>query len=259
MRVFFLCMVTIGLMAAVTGCGTIQQADEQAGYSYRTQVIADAFVAKNKDEGNNAVRLAAVQAAQKVIVSPSSAKKKSSASCPGLDKHEAEFKELCEDYTEGSGDVNIDREAVCVPLRAALDQLRTQCPTGDQDTQTEVIFAPPAPSAAGVHINLTGASTGDIRFIIQSPGAADQSSNGAPDAPRTPTPPQSVIAGMSNGLLEFLGKATPWAVGGYALGEFAEAFGDGMRNAGDRDNSVDESVTIDKSIGGNVIELPAEE
>ena len=257
MRGFFLCMATIGLMAMVTGCGTIQHADKQSAQSYRTEVRERNKTARVKQATSDAVRLAAVQGASTTTVrQPGGAE---AAPCPDLDKQEGEFKDLCEDHTEGSGDINIDREAVCVPLRAALDQLRTKCPDGDKQEQTEVIFAPPAPSTAGVHINLTGASTGDIRFIIQSPGAADQSSNGAPNAPRTPDPPQSVIAGMSNGLLEFLGKATPWAIGGYAFGEFADAVGDGMRNAGDRDNSVDESVSIDQSIGGDKISLPAVE
>jgi hypothetical protein len=62
---------------------------------------------------------------------------------------------------------------------------------------------------------------------------------------------------MTNGLLDLLGKATPWVAGGYALGNVAAAFADGMRNAGDRDNSVDESVSIDQSIGGDKIDMSA--
>ena len=257
MRAIFLCMAIIGLMAMLTGCGTIQHADRVVQDTRQVKLITAAFVAKSKNESDAAVRLAAVQGAGTTTVRHPEGKLP--AHCPDLAKQEAEFKTLCEDHTEGSGDINIDREAVCVPLRAALDQLRTRCSTGNQDTQTEVIFAPPAPPPAGVYINFTGANTGPIRLIVNSPGAADQSSNGAPDAPRTPAPPQSVIAGMSNGLLDLLGKATPWAVGGYALGEFADAFGDGIRNAGDRDNSVDESVSIDQSIGGDKISLPAVE
>jgi hypothetical protein len=257
MRSIFLCMATIGLMVVMTGCGTIQHADRVVQDTRQVKLITAAFVAKSKNDSNDAVRLEAVRGASTTTVrQPGGA---TAAPCPDLDKQEDEFKELCDDHTEGSGDINIDREAVCVPLRAALDQLRTKCPTGDQDEQTEVIFAPSEPPTAGVHINLTGASTGDIRLIIQSPGAADQSTNGAPDAPSTPAPPQSVIAGMSNGLLEFLGKATPWVAGGYALGNVADAFADGLRNAGDRDNSVDQSVSTDNSIGGDKIDMPAVE
>ena len=247
-------VVLLGI--AVTGCGTIQHADQQAGYSYRTEVRQRNWTARDKQATSDAVRLAAVQGASTVTVRLP--EDKQPPSCPDLEKQEAEFKELCEDHTEGSGDVNIDREAVCGPLRAALNQLRDSCTEGGSEKETEVVFEPPEPSSAGVHINLTGASTGDIRFIIQSPGAADQSANGVQDT-TAPAPPESVIAGISNGLLDLLGQAAPWAIGGYAMGEFADAFGDGMRNAGDRDNSVDESVTIDKSIGGDKISLPAEE
>lgn len=241
---------------ALTGCGTIQHADQQAGYSYRTEVRQRNWTARDKQASSDAVRLAAVQGASTVTVRRPEANPPSS--CPDLSAQAAEFKELCEEHTEGSGDINEDREAVCAPLRAALNQLRESCTEGDSEEQTEVVFAPPEPFAAGVHINLTGASTGDIRFIIQSPGAADQSANGVQDTPN-PSPPASVVTGMSNGLLDKLGKVAPWVIGGYALGEFADAFGDGMRHAGARDHSVDESVTIDQSIGGDKISLPAEE
>lgn len=255
MKLFVFSLLCVALLS---GCGTIQYADQQAGKSYRTQVIADAFVAKNKDEGNNAVRLAAVQAAQTVVVTPSSARKKSSALCPDLKKQEAEFKKICEDHTEGSGDINADREEVCGSLRSALDKLRETCNQNPEAEQTEVVFSPPEPPTGGVNIYMNGASTGDIRFIIQSPGAADQSSNGQ-QATQAPVPPPSVITGMTNGLFGLLGKATPWAAGGYALGNVADAFADGMRNAGSRDNSVDQSVNTDSSIGGDKISLPVEE
>jgi hypothetical protein len=62
---------------------------------------------------------------------------------------------------------------------------------------------------------------------------------------------------MGNGLLDYLSKVTPWAIGGAVLGEFAEAFGDGLRNAGDRDSSIDNSV--DHSIGGDYNNNPAED
>jgi uncharacterized protein YceK len=249
--------ILVALCAAVlSGCATIQKADEQAGKSYRTQVIADAFVDINRDVGNNAVRLAAVEAAQKVTVSSSPAKKKSS--CPDLVEKEADFKKNCTDHTEGSGDINEDREEVCGHLRSALDKLLATCDQDPDPEQTEVVFTPNEPPAAGVHINLTGASTGDIRFIIQSAGAADQSSNGKPPVQAT-APPPSVITGMTNGLLDLLGKATPWVAGGYAMGNVADAFADGMRNAGDRDNSVDQSVSTDNSIGGDKISTPVEE
>jgi len=247
------------LSALLSGCATVQHADKQAGYSYRTEIRQRNRTARENQASSDAVRLAAVQGASTVTVTARPPEDNQSSPCPDLDKQEAEFKELCSDYTEGSGDVNTDREAVCVPLRAALDQLRDSCTSGGSEEQTEVIFTPPTLSSAGVNINLTGASTGDIRLIIQSPGAADQSSNGVRAEPPPPASSESVITGMTNGLLDLLGKATPWAISGYALGEFADAFSDGLRNAGDRDNSVDESVTIDKSIGGNKISLPAEE
>lgn len=248
--------VLVLLSFSVTGCGTIQHADKQAGYSYRTEVRQRNWTARDKQASSDAVRLAAVHGAGTVTVRRPEGSAPSP--CPDLSKQEAEFKELCTDHTEGSGDNNDDREAVCAPLRAALDQLRDSCTEGGSKEQTEVVFAPPASPSAGVNINLTGAGTGDIRFIIQSPGAADQSANGVQATP-TPAPPESVITGMSNGVLDLLGKAAPWAIGGYAMGEFADAFGDGMRNAGARDHSVDESVTIDQSIGGDKISLPVEE
>lgn len=258
-------LLSILFVAVLSGCATIQHADQQAGQSYRTQVVADAFVRKNKTEGNNAVRLAAVQAAQTVTVnSASSAKKKEPPPpCPDLTEQEEEFKRLCEEHTEGSGDINADREAVCGPLRSALDKLLEKCipdeeGKADGSEGTEVIFSTNDPPPDGVHINLTGASTGDIRFIIQSAGAADQSSNGEQPIQTAPPPP-SVVPGMTNGLLDLLGKATPWAAGSYALGHVSDAFADGMRSAGDRDNSVDQSVKTDNSIGGDKISMPVEE
>ena len=204
-----LCMTTIGLMFTAAGCGTIQSADKQAGYSYRTEVRERNKTDRAKQSTSDAVRMAAVQA------------------------------------------------AITTTVRRPEDSPHVPCPKDSGSKQAEVIFTPPSPATAGVHINLTGASTGDIRLIIQSPGAADQSANGSHVVPDTPAPPQSVVTGMSNGLLDLLGKATPWAIGGYALGEFADAFRDGMHNAGDRDNSVDESVSIDQSIGGDKIDMPA--
>lgn len=255
MRLFsLLALVSIFL----GGCGTIQHADTQAGYSHRTGVRQRNQTTRDKQASSDAVRLAAVRGASTVTVQTPDEETVPASSCPALDKQEEEFRRLCEEHTEGSGDVNIDREEVCVPLRTALDQLRDSCTTNDSGGQTEVVFAPPAPSSAGVSINLTGASTGDIRLIIQSPGAADQSNNGV-QGEQTFAPPESVITGVSNGLLRFLGKVTPWAAGGYALGELADAFSDGMRNAGDRDNSVDESLTIDNGIGGDKISMPVDE
>jgi hypothetical protein len=229
------------LSVALTGCGTIQHADRRTAESYQTKIIADAFVRKSEVVSNNRVRSEAIRAMQTITVTPADTTKENSASCPDLSAQEAEFKTLCEDHTEGSGDVNIDREAVCGPLRSTLDQLRESCTEG-AGGGTEVVFSPPALSAAGVHINLTGASTGDIRFIIQSPGAADQRANGVHDTP-APAPPASVITGMSNGLLDLLGKVAPWATGGLVMREFAGALGEGIRNAGDRDHSVDNSTT----------------
>lgn len=249
-----------GILTA--GCGTIKHADQQAGHSYRTEVMEREKTARDNRAVSDAVRLAAVQGANTVTVRPLEAAASASSSlCPSLEDQENRFKELCEEHTEGSGDVNIDREKVCVPLRAALDQLRDQCSQGAATGQPEVVFSPPPQSSAGVNINLTGASTGDIRFIIQSPGAADQSTNGVEDASGPPMP-ESVVLGMSSGLLGFLDKVSPWAAGGYALGKFSEAFGVGMRSAGDRytDQSViDQSVTdqsvTDQSIGGDKIDM----
>lgn len=230
------------LSVTLTGCGTVQHADRRTAESYQTKIIADAFVRKSEVVSNNKVRSEAIRAMQTTTVTPADTTKENSASCPDLSAQEAEFKELCTDHTEGSGDINIDREAVCGPLRAVLDQLRDDCTGENSNEGTEVVFSPPVPSAAGVHINLTGASTGDIRFIIQSPGAADQSANGVHDTP-APTPPESVITGMTNGALDLLGKAAPWATGGLVMREFAGALGEGIRNAGDRDHSVDNSTT----------------
>lgn len=245
------------LGVALTGCATIQNADKQAGYSYRTEVRQRNWTARDKQASSDAVRLAAVQGAQTVTVTLPSAKKKSSTPCPDLAGQEAEFKKICEDHIEGSGDINIDREEVCVPLKSALDKLRDTCDQDQESEQTEVVFSAPDPPP-GVNINLTGASTGDIRFIIQSPGAADQSNNGKQPI-QAAAPPAPVITGMTNGLLGFLSKATPWGASGYTLGKFADAFADGMRNAGSRDNSVDESVNNDNSIGGDNISTPVEE
>lgn len=256
MKFFIFTMLCV---AVLSGCATIQKADEQAGKSYREGIRQGNKTERAKAAGNDAVRLAAVQAAQKVTVNPaSSAKKKTSAPCPDFQKQEAEFKKICEDYTEGSGDINEDRDEVCGHLSSALDKLLATCDQDPDPEQTEVVFSAPEPPPAGVHINLTGASTGDIRFIIQSAGAADQSSNGKQPI-LTTVPPPSVMTDMTNGLLDLLGKATPWVAGSYALGNVSDAFADGMRNAGDRDNSVDESVSIDQSIGGDKISLPAVE
>lgn len=249
-------LLPVVLLVSLTGCGTIQHENMVRNQTAQEDIRERNKTARAKQASSDTVRLAAVQGASTVTVRRPEANPP--PSCPDLEKQEAEFKALCTDHTEGSGDINEDREAVCDPLRAALNQLRESCPDGASEKETEVVFAQPDPISAGISINLTGASTGDIRFIIQSPGAADQSANGVQDTP-TPAPPSSVITGLSTGLLDLLGKAAPWAIGGYALGEFADAFGDGMRNAGDRDHSVDESVTIDQSIGGDKISLPAEE
>lgn len=247
---FFSLIAVLGAM--LSGCATIQHADEQAGMSYRAEIEQRYLTARHKQDGSDAVRLAAVQGANTTVVKNVGAAL--NPPCPGLTERENEFKRVCEDHTEGSGDVNEDREVVCASLRATIDMLRDSCGEEKVSGEMEVVFAPAKPPDAGVHINLTGASTGDIRFIIQSPGAADQSVNGAPAQKEAPTlPPESVVTGLSKGLIDALGKAVPWAIGGYALGEFADAFGEGMSNAGDRDNSVDESLTIDKSVGGDQV------
>lgn len=252
MKYLLLCIMALSFL---TGCGTIQQADIQAGLSYRTDVRQRNMTIRATHESDNAVRLAAVQGASTVTVHPSGI----TSPCPALQAREEEFEKLCDNHTEGSGDVNTDREAVCVPLRAALDQLRDKCTQDAASRPAEVTFTPAGHSSAGININMTGASTGDIRFIIQSPGAADQSKNGATAQQPSPPPPESTIGGVSRNLLGFLGKVTPWATGGYVLNSFSDAFGDGMRNAGHRDNSVDQSTLIDQSIGGDKIDIPVVE
>lgn len=243
----------IACITGLSGCATIQHADEQAGLSYRAESEQRYLTARHKQDSSDAVRLAAVQGINVTTVKNVDGTA-SKPPCPDLTERENEFKRVCEDHTEGSGDVNEDREVVCAPLRAVIDMLRDSCGEEKVPRGTEVVFAPAEPPDAGLHINLTGASTGDIRFVIQSPGAADQSVNGAPAQKEAPTlPPESVVTGLSKGLIDAFSKAVPWAIGGYALGEFADAFGEGMSNAGDRDNSVDESLTIDKSVGGDQV------
>lgn len=242
-------LTAVLLSVALTGCGTIQHENMVRNQTAQEDIRERNKTARAEKASSDAVRMAAVQAEQMVTVTNPSTAKKNTSICPDLKSKEDEYKKICEDHTEGSGDINIDREEVCGSLRAALDQLHDNCTDGDIDEQTEVVFAPQSPSSAGVNINLTGASTGDIRLIIQSPGAADQSTTGEDDTSSSPVIPESVVTGLTNGGIDLLKKAVPWVAGGYVAGQFADSFSEGLRNAGARDSSVDNS--IDNSIGGD--------
>lgn len=94
-----------------------------------------------------------------------------SSPCINLNKYEGNYEKLCPQQESGKEKNTDEQKEVCAELRTAINRLRNRCAGYDSTGKIKAASMPPAPPFTdGININLNGASTGNIRFVIQSPG-----------------------------------------------------------------------------------------
>ena len=219
----------------LTGCGAMQNTDNQQNFSYRYQSYADAQVLINESNNRSTVQLAAVQASQGVTVKlPEKAAKKDCT------VDETEFKELC----EGETAKEVADEAVCGLLRQELDRRKEACEEQpEHEQETEVTFS--GHPSQGANYNFAGATIiGPV--ILESPGAY-----GGPiekKSTRSRPLPESVVSKAMDKAAEVVKPLIQWgAIFGIA-DQVSGAISDVAGNAGARYTNSNNPDLSDNSV-----------